>query len=153
MVAVASLQRVVVVLLVFVVGCLQSPLVPCGDTRCPEGNVCTEGGCATPADVATCSGLAEGTACQAANGATGTCSGGACRTGLCGNGDVDIGEVCDDGNVNSGDGCRDDCLKIELCSDGELDTGEQCDDGNQNAADGCDGCKVVVWNARTAVGS
>jgi len=27
----------------------------------------------------------------------------------CGNGFVDIGEVCDDGNTNSGDGCSSDC--------------------------------------------
>ena len=41
-------------------GCPQSPLVPCGDSMCPPGNVCTAGGCATPTDVSACDGLADG---------------------------------------------------------------------------------------------
>ena len=35
------------------------------------------------------------------------------ETSSCGNGIVDIGEQCDDGNTNDGDGCSADCL-IEL---------------------------------------
>ena len=55
----------------------------------------------------------------------------------CGDGRVDPGEVCDDGNTVSGDGCRADCKKIERCGDGILDTGEVCDDGNTASGDGC----------------
>src|SRR5262245_30314248 len=118
-------------------GCLASPLVPCDDVVCPPGTVCTKGGCATTADVVICAGLEEGAICRAASGGVGTCAGGACQTGLCGNGNVDTNEACDDSNNASGDGCRGDCGKIEACGDGALDEGEACDDGNQNSADGC----------------
>jgi cysteine-rich repeat protein len=140
-------------LLLVLAGCLQSPLVPCGDLVCPPGNVCTSGGCATPADVEACIGLDDGDPCRAANGGAGMCQGGACQTGLCGNGVVDVGEACDDGNHDSGDGCRGDCGKIELCGDGELDAGEACDDGNTNAADGCDACTRTTWIATAGVGA
>ena len=55
----------------------------------------------------------------------------------CGNGVVDDGEVCDDGNQRSGDGCRADCLKAEVCGDGVVDPQELCDDGNTESGDGC----------------
>jgi len=60
-------------------------------------------------------------------------------TGLttCGNGNVDHGEACDDGNRLSGDGCRPNCT-VERCGDGIVDPGEECDDGNDRDGDGCD---------------
>lgn len=45
----------------------------------------------------------------------------------CGNGVVDVGEACDDGNNTSGDGCPADCSPA--CGDGFVDPGEVCDDG------------------------
>jgi len=54
----------------------------------------------------------------------------------CGDGNVDAGEVCDDGNTANGDGCRADCT-LELCGDGVNDPGEMCDDGNTANGDGC----------------
>ena len=42
---------------------------------------------------------------------------------FCGNGVVEEGEACDDGNTLPGDGCRADCT-IEACADGILDPGE-----------------------------
>jgi cysteine-rich repeat protein len=57
---------------------------------------------------------------------------------LCGNGVVDAGEACDDGNNVAGDGCSADCLTTESqCGNGELDAGEACDDGNNVDGDGC----------------
>ena len=70
---------------------------------------------------------------------------------VCGNGALEVGEQCDDGNTTSGDGCDGACT-IEtgwtcaspgqacqaLCGDGLLRGGEQCDDGNSVAGDGCD---------------
>jgi cysteine-rich repeat protein len=153
MLPVGTLRLTLVMSIAWLGACLQSPLVPCGDTVCPPGNVCTPGGCATPADVDACNGLEDGDGCRAANGGAGTCQGGACKTGLCGNGRVDVGEACDDGNLASGDGCRADCLKIEVCGDGELDAGEACDDGNDNAADGCDACQRTSWAATSVVGT
>jgi cysteine-rich repeat protein len=55
----------------------------------------------------------------------------------CGNNANDEGELCDDGNVENGDGC--DCgVPLNFnCGDGDVDAGETCDDGNQVAGDGC----------------
>jgi hypothetical protein len=49
----------------------------------------------------------------------------------CGDGHVDDGEECDDGQSNSDtqpDACRSDCTRAR-CGDGVVDTGELCDDG------------------------
>ena len=83
--------------------------------------------------------------------------GGACVTApaspTCGNGTLDPGESCDDGNVQSGDGCSAAC-RIEaswscgatgmvcvhaICGDGVMAGGEACDDGNATSGDGCSG--------------
>ena len=58
---------------------------------------------------------------------------------LCGNDILDAGEVCDDGNVVSGDGCNSTCNSEEYCGNGVLDVavGEQCEDGNVVDGDGC----------------
>ena len=61
-----------------------------------------------------------------------------CTIVPCGNGTLDAGEVCDDGNVVDGDGCRADCLGLEECGDGLLDADESCDDNNLMSGDGCD---------------
>jgi cysteine-rich repeat protein len=55
----------------------------------------------------------------------------------CGNGTVEPGEVCDDGNQRQGDGCRFDCRGTERCGDSLTDFGEECDDGNALDGDGC----------------
>jgi len=58
----------------------------------------------------------------------------------CGNGILDSGELCDDGNNEDGDGCTSDC-KIEsgqaVCGNGIWESGEECDDGNNENGDGC----------------
>ena len=63
----------------------------------------------------------------------------------CGNGDLETGELCDDGNTVDGDGCRGDCLSDYACGNGVVDTvgsgatsDEVCDDGNSVNGDGCD---------------
>ena len=53
----------------------------------------------------------------------------------CGNGRVDPGEECDDGNTVSGDGCSATCTSE--CGDGVVERGEECDDGNRTDGDGC----------------
>jgi len=58
---------------------------------------------------------------------------------LCGNGEVDDGEQCDDGPDNSDttpDACRTTCVDPS-CGDGVVDSDEECDDGNQVDGDGC----------------
>ncbi|MEQ9467020.1 MAG: MopE-related protein [Ekhidna sp.] len=59
------------------------------------------------------------------------------ESAVCGDGVLDIGEVCDDGNGMSGDGCNDTCQSDETCGNGYVDVGEVCDDGNTVSGDGC----------------
>jgi cysteine-rich repeat protein len=54
---------------------------------------------------------------------------------LCGNGVLDPGEQCDDGNRDDTDGCTTACT---VCGDGIVSPGEECDDGNLVNGDGCD---------------
>lgn len=69
--------------------------------------------------------------------------------GDCGNGILDPGEQCDDGNTVSGDGCSATCQREPRCGDGVVDAGEQCDDGNTVSGDGCSAscqlepCKIM----------
>ncbi len=61
------------------------------------------------------------------------------RTSLsyCGDGVLNPGEACDDGNFDEGDGCSTSCT-IEVCGNGVVDAGEACDDGNQVNGDACE---------------
>ncbi len=54
----------------------------------------------------------------------------------CGNGIVEVGELCDDGNTNDVDECTNRCGPT-TCGDGIVQTGEQCDDGNRDDGDDC----------------
>jgi len=60
---------------------------------------------------------------------------------VCGNGIVEAGETCDDGNHNNTDACPDGiqgtCHPAE-CGDGHVQAGvEECDDGNHDNTDAC----------------
>lgn len=139
-------------LLVLTAGCLEKAANVCSDgVVCPLDKVCIPGGCALPEQVASCDGQPEGASCTFA-GVAGQCEAGLCLGVQCGNGDIDEGEICDDGNTTSGDGCRADCAKVEVCGDGVVDEGEPCDDGNTNPADGCDACQPQGWAATAIVG-
>jgi cysteine-rich repeat protein len=73
--------------------------------------------------------------------------GGRCDIGAvessCGDGVLDPGEDCDDGNGAGGDACPRTCASPR-CGDGTVDAGEQCDDGNTVANDCCDACVVAA---------
>ncbi len=74
---------------------------------------------------------------------------------VCGNGILEQGEECDDGNLEDADGCTTDCTVVTnttandsgvvvFCGNGVIDlvdeSGrwlEECDDGNLNDVDGC----------------
>jgi cysteine-rich repeat protein len=59
----------------------------------------------------------------------------------CGNGFLDVGEVCDDGNGENDDACPDGpggTCEPARCGDGFMRAGvEQCDDGDGDNGDGC----------------
>jgi cysteine-rich repeat protein len=55
----------------------------------------------------------------------------------CGNGQVEAGEECDDGNRTDTDACLSTC-KWATCGDGHVRAGvDDCDDGNVTDGDGC----------------
>ena len=72
---------------------------------------------------------------------------------VCGNGALEPGELCDDGNTSANDGCSADCLEQDpdfdcsvagqpckntvVCGNGVIEGNELCDDGNTSASDGC----------------
>ncbi|HVY30124.1 MAG TPA: DUF4215 domain-containing protein [Polyangiaceae bacterium] len=79
---------------------------------------------------------------------------------VCGNGMLEPGEFCDDGNTKDDDGCSADCqvldpdfdcsqvgepcTQVVICGDGVLEGDEACDDGNTKDADGCSAdCAMV----------
>jgi cysteine-rich repeat protein len=74
---------------------------------------------------------------------------------VCGDGVMTpfAGEVCDDGNAQSGDGCDANCT-LTACGNGVVTAGEQCDDGPIGSAT-CDPdctqavCGDGVLNRRT----
>ncbi len=57
-------------------------------------------------------------------------------TGMCGDGVVDLGESCDDHDLQDGDGCDHNCTPTG-CGNGVPTAGEDCDDGNAAGGDCC----------------
>jgi cysteine-rich repeat protein len=140
--------RVLVVLATALLGCVQDDLVDCGNgIACPAGTACAalagESFCVPPGDIAACAGRDPFAACDLADGTAGACYVAepelVCLPAGCGNGRLDPGEVCDDGNAFVGDGCSANCLSDETCGNEIVDPvrGEQCDDGDLVGHDGC----------------
>ncbi|RLC36469.1 hypothetical protein DRH27_05180, partial [Candidatus Falkowbacteria bacterium] len=85
-------------------------LVTCPDAVCDEPNECQTGSDPCSADC------------------------------FCGNGSIECGEGCDDGNNNNGDGCSSGCLIESPCSDGDSDGYDACDIGGLPILDCDDPC-------------
>ena len=56
---------------------------------------------------------------------------------VCGDSRLEPGETCDDGNLDSDDGCSATCEREPRCGDRIPDPGEDCDDGNLVDGDDC----------------
>src|SRR5687768_4705190 len=126
--------RVFLALLVCVAwgGCLESSVVTCADGRlCPAHLACDDAheSCVPPQQLEVCKGRAPAASCSTARIAEGLCYQGVCLPVGCGNGELDLGEACDDGNREKGDGCSADCASNELCGNGihDVPVGEACD--------------------------
>ena len=147
-----------------------APPMGCGNGLLEAGEGCDDGnnmngdGCTAACEIE------DGNPCVA----DGECASGVCDmnevppicepAGSCGNGVIDAGESCDDGNLMTGDGCSSVCLledgepctdnaqcvsaicdsvdsnscePANTCGNGALEAGEACDDGNASAGDGC----------------
>jgi len=105
-----------------------SALDPCVGTVCDDMTHT----CGSP--------IAEGDACAFSS----ICIMGDCSLLVCGDGTVQMGEACDDGNTVDGDGCQADCTLPTgaVCGNGMREAGEHCDDSNTKNLDGCDAsCK------------
>ncbi|HBH20321.1 MAG TPA: hypothetical protein DEB30_00975 [Candidatus Peribacter riflensis] len=62
---------------------------------------------------------------------------------ICGNGVMETGEECDDGNAIDTDGCLNIC-RAAVCGNGIVEGRESCDDGNLTAGDGCYICRIIT---------
>ncbi|MBI5500079.1 MAG: hypothetical protein HY907_07530 [Deltaproteobacteria bacterium] len=95
------------------------------DGDCDDGAACS--GTETCADHACVAGtpLPDGDPCTTAGGEPGACRDGTCTSAACGNGVVDTGEDCDDGNTAAGDGCEPDC-SWTCAADPDCDDGNPC---------------------------
>jgi len=95
-------------------------------------------------------GTTSGTTGGATGGDSGGTTGGEPRDDpdgpACGNDIVDQGEQCDDGDLESGDGCSNVCT-IEECGNEIVEEirGEQCDDGNEVTGDGCSAACLIEY--------
>jgi cysteine-rich repeat protein len=90
------------------VGCARDSLVRCAGELCALDSQCyMDIECVTNAQLSACASVADGQECDAVP--NGHCASGVCRSTICGDGIVEFGEACDDGNNVSGDGCAADC--------------------------------------------
>lgn len=77
--------------------------------------------------------------------------GGGGTSKTCGDGKVQSGEQCDDGNDVDTDQCTNKCKKA-TCGDGIVRTGvETCDDGNTDNGDGCESNCQLVGGGETQI--
>lgn len=70
-----------------------------------------------------------------------------CKGPNCGNGTVDQGEECDDGNGKNGDGCSSACQRENTCGNGTVDSGETCGEPDLAACGAgylCSQCNCIV---------
>lgn len=107
-------------------GCNAECLLELGEP-CIGNAACASGLCDADSDVCTCADdddCALGQTCDTAPDPN------VCVAPGCGNGMLDTGESCDDGNTQAGDGCDETC---------RLELGEECDEPADCASGSCDG--------------
>jgi virginiamycin B lyase len=123
--------------------------VRCGAEACDDGNLDDCDGCSgscLPEPGLRCGdGIVNETCGEVCDPPVpGRCSDTCLPVAACGNGLLDPGEACDDGNTDDCDGCSGECT-LEGCGDGHVCPGETCDDGNDISCDGCSpACEIEV---------
>jgi len=128
---------------------------PCSDgNACTTGDTCAGGSCQAGTPLVCDDGdVCTSDACEATTGCVFTAAPTGCppEPASCGNGVLDAGEECDDGNTLDGDGCQSGCV-LPVCGDGVRDAGEQCDDGGANSDVAPDACRTDCTPARCGDG-
>jgi hypothetical protein len=125
------------VLVLACAACLHSDEEECSDGRvCPAGSTCdvAHDRCISPASVAACDGLPDGSGCAIGD-QPGACRAGACNVFSCGNGIVEADEQCDGsdfGHVGSSSGSAT-CLDFDFYGAAGL----ECDANCMFVLDGC----------------
>lgn len=131
------LRYVALGLLAGVGGCF-TPTLPSSEAESSSTGSSTDGESSPGEDEATST--TETTDESSSESASGESSSESTTTGdatACGNGVVEAGEDCDDGNRNDGDDCLNTCAAAS-CGDGIVHEGvEACDDGNTLDSDAC----------------
>ncbi len=132
-----------------------------GET-CDDSNILSGDGCSGPCSKSTCP-----APCTVEQNYTCSTVGQSCLftppppPPQCGNGKIETGEGCDDGNASGGDGCSSICVVetgwkcnaqntpcvAKQCGDGVLAGTEQCDDGFVDTAHGCTPSCTIAPNA------
>lgn len=129
-----------------------------GDEQCDDGNAASGDGCSDSCQLECALAGTKSVECGASSAPATCCDGLVCNanrqcvTNVCGNGVVETGEQCDDGNTVSDDGCTD-CLVDAgyecpqagqlcqlLCGNAVLDEGEECDDAILSGSGTCIDC-------------
>jgi len=115
--------------------------------ECDDGNLVDGDGCSAACEIEpawTCTGQPS------------VCTPMPPPTPTCGDGVVDPGEQCDDGNTVDGDGCSKSCtfevLTTGVCGNGVVEPGEECDDGNTDPTDGCTNACTICGNGIVSPG-
>jgi cysteine-rich repeat protein len=68
---------------------------------------------------------------------------------VCGDGTVQAGEECDDGNTRNNDGCDATChVEKYTCGDGSVEPDDTCDGVNDDDERCAAGCQIDVLHAR-----
>lgn len=114
-----------------------NPGLECQAAECGDGIVAGNEECDLVTDVVGCE------SCRIVDGYE--CGAEGCVATVCGNGTIERGEHCEDGNERPFDGCHacraepecEDGVCMAVCGDGQRYDGETCDDGNTRDGDGC----------------